>query len=104
MVHTLNLAGSLTLMTDQNESWHLSKSVPISFILAIVMQTVSLVWYVSSLDSTVESNTREIARHELRLMELEKLTQSQAVMLGRIDENINAIRKSVETMMRSRAN
>jgi CII-binding regulator of phage lambda lysogenization HflD len=91
-------------MTDQNESWHLSKSVPISFILAILMQTIALVWYVSSLDSNVESNTREIARHELRLMELEKLTQSQAVMLGRIDENINSIRKSVEAMMRSRAN
>lgn len=91
-------------MTNENESWHLSKSVPISFILAILMQTIALVWYVSSLDSNVEANTREIARHELRLMELEKLTQAQAVMLGRIDENINSIRKSVETMMRSRAN
>ena len=91
-------------MTNDNESWHLSKSVPISFILAILMQTIALVWYVSSLDSNVEANTREIARHELRLMELEKLTQSQAVMLGRIDENINSIRKSVEAMMRSRAN
>ena len=91
-------------MTNENESWHLSKSVPISFILAILMQTIALVWYVSNLDSNVEANTREIARHELRLMELEKLTQAQAVMLGRIDENINSIRKSVETMMRSRAN
>jgi len=91
-------------MTNENESWHLSKSVPISFILAILMQTIALVWYVSSLDSNVEANTRGIARHELRLMELEKLTQSQAVMLGRIDENINSIRKSVESMMRSRAN
>jgi len=91
-------------MTNENESWHLSKSVPISFILAILMQTIALVWYVSNLDSNVEANTREIARHELRLMELEKLTQSQAVMLGRIDENINSIRKSVESMMRSRAN
>ena len=89
---------------DQKEDWHLSKSVPISFILAIVMQTLALVWYVSSLDSNVEANTREIARHELRLMELEKLTQSQAVMLGRIDENINSIRKSVEAMMRRRSN
>jgi CII-binding regulator of phage lambda lysogenization HflD len=89
---------------DQKEDWHLSKSVPISFILAIIMQTIALVWYVSSLDSNVEANTREIARHELRLMELEKLTQAQAVMLGRIDENINSIRKSVEAMMRSRAN
>lgn len=91
-------------MDNRDDSWHLSKSVPISFILAIVMQTIALVWYVSSLDSNVEVNTREIARHELRLMELEKLTQSQAVMLGRIDENINSIRKSVEAMMRSRAN
>jgi len=91
-------------MTNENESWHLSKSVPISFILAILMQTIALVWYVSNLDSNVEANTREIARHELRLMELEKLTQAQAVMLGRIDENINSIRKSVESMMRSRAN
>jgi CII-binding regulator of phage lambda lysogenization HflD len=91
-------------MDSREDSWHLSKSVPISFILAILMQTLALVWYVSSLDSNVEANTREIARHELRLMELEKLTQSQAVMLGRIDENINSIRKSVEAMMRSRAN
>lgn len=91
-------------MDNRDDSWHLSKSVPISFILAIVMQTIALVWYVSSLDSNVEANTREIARHELRLMELEKLTQSQAVMLGRIDENINSIRKSVEAMMRSRSN
>jgi CII-binding regulator of phage lambda lysogenization HflD len=91
-------------MDNRDDSWHLSKSVPISFILAILMQTIALVWYVSSLDSNVEANTREIARHELRLMELEKLTQSQAVMLGRIDENINSIRKSVEAMMRSRAN
>jgi len=91
-------------MDNREDSWHLSKSVPISFILAILMQTIALVWYVSSLDSNVEANTREIARHELRLMELEKLTQSQAVMLGRIDENINSIRKSVEAMMRSRAN
>jgi len=91
-------------MSEKEESWHLSKSVPITFILTIVMQTVALVWYVSSLDSTVTTNTKEIARHEVRLMELEKLTQEQAVMLGRIDENIKAIRDSVESMMRSRAN
>jgi hypothetical protein len=91
-------------MSEKEESWHLSKSVPITFILTIVMQTVALVWYVSSLDSTVTTNTKEIARHEVRLIELERLTQEQAVMLGRIDENIKAIRDSVESMMRSRAN
>lgn len=82
--------------------WHLSKSVPITFILAIIMQTVALVWYVSALDSNVENNTREIARHEVRLMQLEDITQEQAVLLGRIDENIKSIRDAVEIMMNSR--
>ena len=38
------------------EGWHLSKSVPATFILAIVIQTVGLVWYMSSLDATVTTN------------------------------------------------
>ena len=83
-------------MTDN--SWHLSKSVPISFILAIVGQTVALVWYVSSLDNNIENNQRELIRHETRIEALEKVVQSQAVTLGRMDENIKAIRDSVEKM------
>tara|TARA_R110002020_G_scaffold116040_2_gene266245 strand:- start:345 stop:611 length:267 start_codon:yes stop_codon:yes gene_type:complete len=80
------------------ESWHLSKSVPVTFILAIVMQTVALVWYVSTLDAAIKNNSRELARQEVRLETVEKIVQSQAVMLGRIDENIKAIRSSVEKM------
>lgn len=79
-------------------SWHLSKSVPVSFILAIVGQTVALVWYVSSLDNNIENNQRELIRHETRIEALEKIVQSQAVTLGRMDENIKAIRHSVEKM------
>ena len=83
-------------MAVENNSWHLSKSVPVTFIFAIVCQTVALVWYVSSLDSSVEINAREIARHEVRIMEVERTGQAQAVMLARIDENIKAIRDNLE--------
>ena len=82
----------------KQNSWHLSKSVPATFLLAIVAQTVGLVWYMSSLDATVTTNAREIARHEIRINEIEKTAQLQAVMLGRIDENIKAIRDAVEQM------
>lgn len=82
-------------MTD---GWHLTKSVPISFILGIIAQTVALVWYVSSLDNNIENNQRELIRHETRIEVLEKIVQSQAVTLGRMDENIKAIRDSVEKM------
>ena len=80
------------------ESWHLSKSVPVSLIIAIVLQTISLVWYVSSLDSAVKNNARDLVRQETRINTLEKTVQMQAVSLGRIDENIKAIRNLVERM------
>jgi hypothetical protein len=80
------------------ESWHLSKSVPITFIFAIACQTVALVWYVSTLDSAVDTNTKEITRHEVRIDTLERTVQAQAVTLARIDENLKAIRDIVEQM------
>ena len=82
--------------TDITEDWHLSKSVPITVIVTIVMQSLGLVWYVSTLDASVTTNAREIARHEVRIIEIEKTSQLQAVMLGRIDENIKAIRMVIE--------
>ena len=82
-------------MANETE-WHLSKSVPLTFILAIVGQTIALVWFVASLDSEIESNTRELVRHETRLIALEASVQSQAVAMGRIDENIKAIKTMME--------
>jgi len=84
------------------ESWHLSKSVPISFIIGILMQTVALVWYVSTLDSAIKTNTRDLTKHETRIETLEKTVQTQAVALARIDENIKAIRDLVEKMAENR--
>ncbi len=52
-------------MSDQ-ESWHLSKSVPLTFILAAAIQTFLLVAYISNRNSASGTKTREIARHEIR--------------------------------------
>ena len=81
-----------------NDEWHLSKSVPVSFILAIVGQTVALVWFVASLNNDLETNTRELVRHETRIQNLEVSVQNQAITMGRMDENIKAIRDAVEKM------
>ena len=78
--------------------WHLSKSVPATFVLAIIGQTVALVWFVSALNSDIQTNAREIVRHENRLIALENIVQSQAVTMARMDENIKAIRVAVEKM------
>jgi hypothetical protein len=80
----------------QETEWHLSKSIPLSFIMAIVGQTIALVWFVASLNSDIETNTKELVRHETRLIALEVSVQSQAVAMGRIDENIKAIKDMME--------
>jgi len=81
-----------------NEQWHLSKSVPLSIIFAVALQTVMLVWFIAGLNANIESNSREIIRHETRINSLEQIVQSQAVTLARMDENISAIRKHLERM------
>lgn len=83
---------------NKEKEWHLSKSIPLTFILAIVAQTAALVWFVSALNSDIESNTREIVRQETRIMALENIVQAQAVTMGRIDENIKSIRVMMEDL------
>ena len=79
-----------------DNQWHLSKSVPVTFILAIVAQTVALIWFVATLRSDVDMNQQQILRHEVRLETVEDIVQNQAVMLARIDENLKAIRNAIE--------
>ena len=86
---------------EADTQWHLSKSIPLTFVLAILAQTVALVWFVSSLNSAIESNTRDLMRHEARINTLEQVVQQQAVTMGRIDENIKSIRLMMEASRRT---
>jgi hypothetical protein len=78
------------------EPWHLNKSVPISFIFAIMCQTVALIWFVAALSNDVANNKEDLSRLEERTNNLELVAQTQAVMLARIDENIKGIREFLE--------
>lgn len=82
-------------MENQTE-WHLSKSVPLTFVIAIFIQTVSLVWYVSSMDNNIKNNEKELLRQDVRISTLEGVVQAQALTLARIDENIKSIRVMME--------
>ena len=80
------------------ESWLTSKSIPLALVGAILLQTVAVVWYMAGLDSSVETNMREIARHEIRIANLETTAQELSLMNARIDENIKSIRLTLEKM------
>lgn len=83
-------------MPDDN--WHLSKSVPLTLIFGLVVQGAAIVWTVSMMMSDIDRNAAAITNLDFRINKIEGLVQSQAVAMARIDENIKAIRKSVELM------
>ena len=79
-----------------DEPWHLSKSIPITFILAIVAQTIALIFFVATLRNDVDNNTRDILRQSSRITAIEATVQNQSVLLGRIDENIQFIKEALQ--------
>ncbi len=87
---------------DTNDSWHLSKSVPLGLIIGLITQGAAIVWTVSMMMSDIESNRKDIAENQLRVSRLETSVQNQAVSMARIDENIKAIRTAVEKMSERR--
>ena len=80
------------------EPWHLSKTVPVTLVFAIAMQTIALIWFVASLNNAVESNKVSIIKLETKTETLSQIVQEQAVATARMDENIKAIRTAVEAM------
>jgi len=67
-------------------------------LIAVFAQAAGVIWYVSTLASGVDENTRNIARHEIMIQKLQDTTQTQAIMSARIDENIQQIRMTLEKM------
>jgi hypothetical protein len=79
-----------------NESWHLSKAIPVSFILAIVVLFVSLITSNTTLSGEVARNKDDISALEANQGLLSQTVQNQEVTLGRIDENIKSIKEFLE--------
>ena len=84
----------------QRQSWHLSKSVPISIITGLIMQALMLVWGASAINSNVNNNTNRITAIESTVAEVWKVTNFQAVQLGRIEEGVDSSKRTIERVER----
>ena len=76
----------------------MSDRFPIGLVIGLVTQGAALVWTVSMMMSDIESNREKIIETQQRIGRLEDSSQSQAIAIARIDENIKAIREAVEKM------
>lgn len=86
------------MTTESHESWHLSKSVPITLIFGLITQGAAIVWTVSMMMGDIERNRVSISEMQNRVTKIEEAVHDQAVSMARIDENIKAIRQAVEAM------
>ena len=85
-------------MPTREEGWHISKSVPATLLLGLITQAAAIVWTVSMMMADIQQNTEKLIAFSERVNKVEGMVQSQAVSMARIDENIKAIRNSVEKM------
>jgi uncharacterized protein YoxC len=76
----------------------ITKSVPLTVLVGLCIQAGAIVWSMSAMSSDIQTNANEIARLMNRTNSLEAAVNTQNISLARIDENIKAIRTSVEKM------
>lgn len=76
----------------------MSDRFPIGLVIGLVTQGAAIVWTVSMMMSDIESNREKIIETQQRIGRLEDSSQTQAIAIARIDENIKAIRQAVEKM------
>lgn len=77
---------------NQHEQWHLSKSVPISLVLFLVLQTIGLVVWAVKLDSRVATLESIEQRHDQRLIVLEQMRDRIII----IEERQNVVIRGLE--------
>jgi len=85
-------------MSKDGVSQGLTNNISIGLVLGLITQGAAIVWTVSMMMADIESNRKDITETQIRVSRLETSVQNQAISMARIDENIKAIRMSVEKM------
>ena len=83
------------------ESWHLSKSVPITLIVGLTAQFAGVVWMFSQMSSDIDNNSKRIERLDAQVEEISDTAQAQAVQLGRIETRLDALMDQSDRILRA---
>lgn len=94
--------------------WHVSKTIPVSLILAIVLQTAGIAWTIRGIQadadingqrieanartitSNFEANQHQIAQLASTVETLRDTVANQSVQLGRIEQNILSVKEGLD--------
>ncbi|HHN67529.1 MAG TPA: hypothetical protein ENK15_05775 [Thermopetrobacter sp.] len=74
---------------EDNRQWHLDRRVPISLIVAIVMQTVAAAWWAASMQARIEALERSA-----------NASDGQRDRIVRLESDIAYIKSAIERIER----
>ena len=86
-------------MTRGDELWVMNKNISASLMFALVVQAAMIVWAISQMRADVDANYASIVRISADVKAVETSSITQAVQLGKIEENIKGIKESLERML-----
>jgi len=74
--------------------------VPVTLILALLIQAAAVIWQGSQWTAAIASNTRDIEALKAAQVSQAANSQSQAVQLARIEENTRNLVSRIEDLVR----
>lgn len=82
------------------ESWHVSKAVPVTLIIALLIQAAAVIWQGSQWTAAISANTRDIEVLRAAQASMARDSQAQAVQLARIEENTRYTAERISELVR----
>ncbi len=86
-------------------NWHLDKRVPVALIIAIVTQTLGIVWWAATISARVDGlqgRISEMTGYASRLARLEERQLAVADRLDRIEELQRRIDAKIDRLLMNR--
>jgi sensor domain CHASE-containing protein len=80
--------------------WHLDKRVPVSIIGVLFAQLVGGIWMAAQMNGDIKRNASDIARVERSVEIITNASQTQAIQLGRIEEQVSGLRGDIHRVLR----
>ena len=84
-------------MPDESQ-WHLDKKVPITIIVALLVQTMGAVWWAATEDARVASLIAENVAQERRIDTLTSDMQSAKVAMAASSAQLSSIKEALDQL------
>lgn len=78
------------------EDWHLSRNVPITLFIMLLLQAFSVMGAFTEVEVGVEQNAKDISEVDIKIEKLDQRQRKHEVTIARMDENIIHIMSLLE--------